>query len=74
MERIAILDHDGHRLYVEDIPDKVLDAPEWSGEEDYIGANYDLEHYSWEYIIDAKYFPEWENVPIEINFEDIEDI
>lgn len=76
MERIAILDHDEHRLYVEDIPDEILDSPEWSGEEEYIKANYDMEHYSWDYIVDAEYFPENRsyNTPIEINFEDIASI
>lgn len=71
MERIAILDHDEHRLFVEDITDEVLDAPEWSGYEDYINANYDMERFSWENIADTLYFPEGESDPIEINFKEL---
>ena len=74
MERIAILDHDEHSLYIEDIPDEVIDSPEWSGEEDYINANYDIEHYSWDYITEALYLPEGENDFYEINFKGIADI
>ena len=76
MERIAILDHDRHRLYVEDIPDEIIDAPEWDGEEEYIKGNYAVNNFSWEFITEAVYFPAQApyDDPIEINFEDIKDI
>lgn len=70
MERIAILDHDNHILIVEDIPDEILDASEWDGEEAYIRDNYDVENFSWEYITEAQYLPNYDT-PIEINFEDL---
>ena len=50
MERIAILDHDEHKLYVEDIDEDVLNNQYWGEEERYIRDNYDMEHFSWEYI------------------------
>lgn len=71
MERIAILDHDRHCLYIEDVPDEILDAPEWDGEENYIKENYSVNNFSWDYIVDTEYFPEGESVPIEINFEEL---
>ena len=36
MERIAILDHDEHKLYVEDIDEDVLNNQYWGEEERYI--------------------------------------
>lgn len=74
MKRIAILDHDEHRLYVEDINEEILEGQYGGEEELYIEAHYNLENYSWDYIVDAQYFPEMEKTPIEINFEDIADI
>ena len=64
MERIAILDHDNHTLFIEDIPDEMLDSPEWDGEESYILNNYDIERFSWEFITDAYYYPEGYHSPI----------
>jgi len=72
MERIAIIDHEYHKLYVEDIPDEILDAPEWDDEEAYIKDNYTFEgKWSWDYIVDTEYFPEGESDFIEVNFEDL---
>ena len=74
MRRIAIIDHTNHTLYVEDINDEILESQYGGDEQLYIDENYNLEDYSWDYIIDAQYFPESEKTPIEINFEDIGDI
>ena len=74
MRRIAIIDHTNHTLYVEDINDEILEGQYEGDEQLYIDENYNLEDYSWDYIIDAQYFPESEKTPIEINFEDIGDI
>ena len=71
MERIVILDHDRHCLYIEDVLDEILDAHEWDGEENYIKENYSVNNFSWDYIVDTEYFPEGESVPIEINFEEL---
>ena len=72
MERIVIIDHDEHELYIEDIPDEILDAPEWSGEEDYIKENYDVENFSWDFVVGSYYFPGDDKIPIKINFEDLD--
>lgn len=72
--RIAIIDHKLHTLYVEDINDEILESQYGGDEQLYIDENYSLEEYSWDYIIDAQFFPESEKTPIEINFEDIGDI
>ena len=71
MERIVILDHDNHILIVEDIPDEILDAPEWDDEEAYIRDNYDVENFSWDFVVGSYYFPEDDKIPIKINFEDL---
>ena len=57
MERIAIIDHDEHKLYIEDIPESILNEQYDGEEEKYIEDVYDLEHYSWDYITDALYIP-----------------
>ena len=74
MRRIAIIDHKNHSLMVEDINEEILEGQYGGDEQLYIDENYNLEDYSWDYIIDAQYFPESEKTPIEINFEDIGDI
>lgn len=71
--RIAIIDHMQHRLYIEDIEQKILDQCYGGEEEKYIADNYDLVKYSWDYIVDAVYFPLNEKDPIEIEFENIGD-
>ena len=57
MERIAIIDHDEHRLYIEDIPESVLNEQYDGEEEKYIEDMYDLENYSWDFITEADYIP-----------------
>jgi hypothetical protein len=68
MERIAILDHNEHKLYVEDIDEDVLNNQYWGEEERYIRDNYDMEHFSWEYIGETLYFPEMDKDPVEVEF------
>lgn len=54
MERLAILDHETHTLYVEDVSDETL--AKYDGEEEaYIEDNYALEEYSWDYIVATVY-------------------
>ena len=44
----------------------------YNGEEQaYIEDNYDLENYSWDFIVEADYIPSDEPMPIEIDFENI---
>jgi len=74
MRRIAIIDHTNHTLFVEDINEEELKKKYEDDEQKYIEANYNLEDYSWDWITDAEYFPEFEKDPIEINFKDIGDI
>ncbi len=70
MERLAIIDHNEHRLFIEDVTDEML--AKYNGEEQaYIEDNYDLENYSWDFIVEADYIPSDEPMPIEIDFENI---
>ena len=73
MIRLAIIDHNEHRLYIEDVDEKTIE--EYGGDEEtYIEENYALEgHYSWDYIVDAEYFPLEDKDPIEINFKSLEE-
>ena len=69
--KIAVIDHDNHTLYVEDINDDILQG-QYGGEEQlYIDDNYSTENYSWDYIVDTQYFPEVDKTPVEINFEEL---
>lgn len=45
MRRIAILDHDAHKLYIEDINEEVLEILYEGKEERYIDDNYNLKNY-----------------------------
>lgn len=72
MTRLAIIDHNSHTLFVEDVPDEVLEK--YHGEEEaYIEDNYALsDNYSWDYIVDAQYIPDTQETEVyEIDFEDI---
>ena len=57
MERIAIIDHDNHTLWIEDINDENLEKYNGS-EQDYIDDNYNLVNYDWDYIVDTRYIPD----------------
>ena len=70
MEKLAIIDHNEHRLFIEDVTDKML--AKYNGDEQaYIEDNYDMENYSWDYIVEADYIPSDDATPIEINFDKI---
>lgn len=71
MERLAIIDHDRHKLYIEDIDEDVL-AELGGDEQKYIDENYNLENYSWDYIVDTEYIPEdmGNGMSYEVNFEE----
>ena len=71
--RIAIIDHDTHTLFVEDINDEILQGQYGGEEQNYIDDNYNVTNYSWDYIVDTQYFSEGEKTPIEVNFEDLKD-
>ena len=73
MRRIAIIDHTNHILFVEDINEEILESQYGGDEQVYIDNSYNLKDYSWDWISDAQYIPEFEKDPIEINFEDIGD-
>lgn len=52
MERLAIINHDNHTLYVIDVTDEVLEL--YKGEEEaYIDEQFGFENYSWDWIVDA---------------------
>ena len=70
MRRIAVLDHNTHTLYVEDINEEVLEGQYGGDEEMYIEDNYSTDFYSWEWITGTEYIPEFDKDPVEINFED----
>ena len=71
MERLAILDHSNHRLYVEDVSEETLEK--YNGEEEaYIKDNYTFEgDYSWDYITDTEYIPMDDPTPMEVEFTDL---
>lgn len=71
--RIAIIDHDTHTLFVEDINDEILQGQYGGEEQNYIDDNYNVTNYSWDYIVDTQYFSEEEKTPLEVNFEDLKD-
>ena len=57
-ERIAIIDHTTHTLYIEDIPLSLLEEEYNGEEEDYIADNYTFSgEYSWDFITDVEYTP-----------------
>ena len=58
IERIAIIDHAMHTLYIEDIPLKILEEEYNGEEEEYIKDNYTFNgEWSWDYISDVEYTP-----------------
>jgi len=69
MERIVIIDHDSHTLYVEDVSEETIEK--YGGEEKYIEANYcPLGYYSWDFIVNAMYYPHEETSEVhEIDFD-----
>lgn len=71
MRRLAIIDHKIHALYIEDVNEEILEG-QYGGEEQlYIDDNYSLEQYSWDWITDIQYFPEFDKTPVDINFDNM---
>lgn len=67
--RLAIINHDTHELFIEDVLSDEIEAA--GGEQEYIEDNYDVVknggNYSWEYITDIEYIPnDSEKMPMEI--------
>lgn len=72
MTRIAIIDHETHTLYIEDVSDETLAKYNYE-EEEYIKDNYcGLANYSWDYITSAQYIPKDTDQEVyDINFKDL---
>lgn len=71
IERIVIINHSSHRLYVEDIDMNVIEKDYNGNEEDYIRDTYNLsDDWTWDYIVDAQYIP-LDSDPIDIPFEEL---
>ena len=73
MTRIAIIDHDEHRLYVEDIPEDILENQYGGDEQKYIDDNYDIENDSWDDITEGLFLPAGESDFCDIDFDTILD-
>ena len=57
MVRVAIINHETHQLFIEDISDENIE--QYGGEEEYIMEMYTFEgEWSWDYIIDIEYYNE----------------
>lgn len=71
MERLAIIDHATHQLFVEDVSIEEIES--YGGEENYINENYTFEGmWTWDYIVDTEYFPLGDDkTPLEVNFEEL---
>lgn len=71
IERIVIIDHETHSLFIEDVDEDML-AKDYNGnEEDYIVDNYSLSNtWSWDYIVSAQYFPHNDD-PIDVEFTEL---
>ena len=75
MERIVIIDHDAHILFVEDIDEKMLEKKYNGEEEKYIKDNYEIsDNFSWDFIVSAQYIPtENDDKFYEIDFSSLVD-
>ena len=70
--RLAIINHETHTLFVEDVDENIINEHYNGNEEDYIKDNYNLDgKWSWDYIIDAEYIPIDDSMPVEIDFENL---
>lgn len=70
IERIVILDHENHQVFIEDIDTEVLEK-KYNGEEEYIKDNYTLgEFWTWDYITNITYVPT-EGDPIDVEPTDL---
>lgn len=58
MERIVIIDHESHNLYIEDVDEEMLEREYGGSEEAYIKDNYSLgENWSWDFVTNIEYIP-----------------
>ena len=70
MIRVAIINHETHQLFIEDICD--ADIEEYGSEEEYIKDNYYLEgEWSWDYIVHCEYYGEDDKDGIEVEFTEL---
>lgn len=72
MIRVAIIDHDTHTLFVEDIDEEILENEYNGEEEEYIKDNYSLsDNWSWDYIIDTEYYYPENQDGVSVEFSDL---
>ena len=69
MERLVIIDHDNHQLFIEDVSLEEIEKA--GGEQEYIEQNYEVAtrgtYWSWEFITDITYYPNDEDKdPIDV--------
>lgn len=70
MRRLAIIDHDTHTLYVDDVDEEELEEYYNGDEQAYIDDNYALlNNYSWDWITDATYYKKTYETGVEIDFD-----
>ena len=71
IERLAIIDHDNHRLMIEDVDMDILEDKYHGEEEDYIKDNYELGlNWDWEWVVVTEYFPV-DDDPVEVEFTEL---
>lgn len=72
-ERIVILDHESHSVFIEDIDMDMIDSLYDGEEERYILSKYKLgEYWTWDYITSIQYIDD-KNQPHEIDIDEIID-
>lgn len=72
MVRLAIIDHSEHKLFVEDVDEKIL--KEYESECAYVRDHYTIAgSFSCSIIKEAEYIPEGDPHPVEINFKELVD-
>ena len=75
MIRVAIIDHETHNLYIEDLDEEVLEKEYEGSEEAYIEDTHELgKHWTWDYIVRTEYYPNMDSADgIEVEFSDLTD-
>ena len=72
MVRLAVIDHSEHKLFVEDVDEKIL--KEYESECAYVRDHYTIAgSFSCSIIKEAEYIPEGDPHPVEINFKELVD-
>ena len=66
MERLVIIDHARHEVFIEDVMEE--DLEKYGGDEEaYIKDNYTFEDtWSWDYVVGISYLPTTDKTPREI--------